>query len=347
MIGKKLFEMPFEGQLHKLTWMGFPKSSEFTPHLLNLQQNLALLAKTISKYEPVNLIVPNEETKEIAERLVEQTNVQSKFNISYILNPIFDLWLRDTGAIFVRSLEDKSKVFAVDFNFNAWGNKTKPSDDRFIAKFMIEHEKANLISTKLVLEGGAIEVDGEGTAILAESCILNDNRNPNWTKIEVEQELYKLLGIEKIIWVPGVKGMDITDGHIDLYARFVGPSSPAHVFVHLDPQDPSTQENLQIIQNSTDAKGRKLIPVILPAPDHTKIRKQLSEVKDSALSYCNYLVMNDAVVLAKFGDDETDNKVKEIMKQQFQNRTIEMIDIDYIINGGGGAHCSTQQQFTY
>lgn len=122
-------------------------------------------------------------------------------------------------------VHNESGRAAVDFNFNGWGGKQEHKSDAMVAAEVAKRAGVPTIHTELVLEGGAIEVDGRGTAIVTESCVLNDNRNRGRSKSEVEAELRRLLGLHKVIWLPGIAGMDITDGHTDFYARFAGPGS--------------------------------------------------------------------------------------------------------------------------
>jgi len=129
-----------------------------------------------------------------------------------------DLWLRDTGPTFVRG--NDGKKYGVDFNFNGWGGKQEHTQDAKVADFITNKSGAVPKSTDLTLEGGCFEVDGHGTAIITKSCVLNDNRNPDMSQSEVGEELKALLGLRKIIWLEGVRGRDITDGHTDFYARF-------------------------------------------------------------------------------------------------------------------------------
>ncbi|KAL4481637.1 hypothetical protein ABPG74_007726 [Tetrahymena malaccensis] len=339
--------MPHEDTPHLRTWMGFPNDfSIWGVNLTKVQQEIAYLAKTISKYEPVNLIVDSDTTKQLAQNLLSNVNVVSQFTINLVIQPINDLWLRDTGATFVFDLKNQ-KIGGVDFNFNGWGNKQKHNYDSNIANFITTQDQIQRITTQLVMEGGGLEVDGEGTAILAESCILNANRNPGWSKSQVEQELSYLLGIKKFIWVPGVKGAEITDGHIDFYARFVGKAHPGQVLVHMDSSDPSTQQNFNIIKSSTDARGRQLIPIPMQTPDSSKMRGTIVQGDSSAIGYCNFYLLNNAVILANFGDQAADQNAKTILQNAFPGRTIEMIAIDNIVNGGGSVHCSTQQDILY
>jgi agmatine deiminase len=198
-------------------------------------------------------------------------------------------------------------------------------------------------STSLVLEGGAVEVDGEGTAILTESCVLNDNRNPGWTHGEVEDELERLLGISRVIWLPGIAGRDITDGHTDFYARFVRPG----VVVAGRDDDPEsydydvTRQHLDILEDATDAAGRPLEVHVMPGPG--TVRAEYDN-DDFAAGYVNFYVCNGAVVMPEFGDPVADERARQTVAGLFPGRDVVQLDIDPIAAGGGGIHCTTQQQ---
>jgi len=193
------------------------------------------------------------------------------------------------------------------------------------------------------LEGGCFELDGQGTAIMTESCILNDNRNPNKGKAEVENELKKLLGLDKIIWLKGIKGKDITDGHTDFYARF---AKPGVIVVSRDMDKSSydykiTRENIEILKSSTDAKGNSLDIIILDTPWDINTKYGM---KDFAAGYVGYYVCNGAVIIQIFGDKNMDNVAKQKLAKAFPNHRIEQIAIDGIASGGGSIHCATQQE---
>ena len=193
------------------------------------------------------------------------------------------------------------------------------------------------------MEGGCIEVDGEGTGIATESCLLIKNRNPGWKKQDVEAELLATLGIEKMIWLPGVSGVDITDGHTDFYARFVKPGV-AVAWIEPDPKAPDhavTKEHLTILEAATDAEGRPLRVISLVGP--TTVRPKY-ETEDFAAGYVGYYVCNDAVILQEFGDPKADERAREQLQAAFPNRKIVTIAIDGIAAGGGSVHCATQQE---
>ncbi len=179
-----------------------------------VRRNLATVAQTIARFEPVVVCVRENEV-ELAKQYFTVLH-----NIEWFVCPLDDLWIRDYGAVFV--VNESGEKAAVDFNFNGWGEKQDCDNDAEVAARMAKLTGVELLETDICLEGGGIEIDGEGTAIITESCVLNSNRNPDWTKKECERELLEILGLEKIIWLPGVRGEDITDGHTNVRQTFAG-----------------------------------------------------------------------------------------------------------------------------
>lgn len=327
--------MPDEGAPHSATWMAFGASADiWEPHLLPVVQgNLALIAKSIAAFEPVNMLV-REEDYDLAARLCGPT-------VKLLVQPIDDLWIRDTGPVFVHNRH--GKLGGVGFNFNGWGDKQQHENDAEVAEFVSERAKAEFIRSSLILEGGGIEVDGEGTAIITESCVLNPNRNPGVSKAECERELKRLLGLEKIIWLPGIAGKDITDGHTDFYARFTHPGT---VVAGLELDSSSfdyavTRRHLEILRAATDAKGRRLKVVTLEGP--STIRQTYAS-DDFAAGYINFYVCNGAVIAPEFGDKRRDSNTRAVLQELFAEREIVQLNIDGVAAGGGGIHCATQQQ---
>lgn len=335
MRAKKTGGMPDEGEAHARTWMAFGASEDiWGRHLLpEVQRNLASIALAIAEHEPVTMLV-REEDLETAESLVGS-------RVELVVAPLDDLWMRDTGPVFVRQAD--GKMAAVNFNFNGWGKKQDFERDAHVAGFVAGRAQVPEIATDLVLEGGGIEVDGQGTAIITESCVLNSNRNPGVSKAQAEAELRRLLGLEAIIWLPGIKGKDITDGHTDFYARFAGPGV---VIAGYDPDPDSfdhlvTKRHLEILRAATDAQGRKLEVVVLEAP--STIRETFAS-DDFAAGYVNFYICNGAVLMPQFGDSRADKEAFEKLSALFPDRRVIPLDIDGIAAGGGGIHCTTQQE---
>ena len=336
MLSNSSFFMPDEAEPHLCTWMAFSASADIwgRKYASGVQDNLARIAKAIVKYEPVKMLVRKEDYKVAV--------AKCGTDVELIVYPIDDLWMRDTGCVFV--VNDAGEKAAIDFNFNGWGNKQYHSRDAKVARFVAKQSGVTLFETDLVFEGGGIEVDGQGTAIVTESCIINDNRNPGWSKADCEAELKYLLGLRKIIWLPGIRGYDITDGHTDFYARF---ARPGVVVAGYDPDPDSfdhavTKKHLEIMRSSTDADGNKLEVVVLEGPK--KIRPGYESEDDFAAGYINFYVLNGAVIAPEFGDRQADRRAKETLAELFPGRDIVQINIDEIAAGGGGIHCTTQQE---
>ncbi|WP_196159797.1 agmatine/peptidylarginine deiminase [Reinekea sp. G2M2-21] len=332
---QKTWFMPDESDPHKRTWMAFGASQKIWGRQLlpDVQRNLASIALTIAKYEPVSMLV-READMALARQLMGD-------KVELISCPLDDLWMRDTGPVFVVTANGEKA--AVDFNFNGWGKKQTFGNDAKVAAFVALRSDVPRIETNLVLEGGGIEVDGHGTAIITESCVLNKNRNPGVTKSQCEQELKRLLGLEKIIWLPGIKGKDITDGHTDFYARF---ARPGVVIAGYDPFPESfdhevTKRHLEILNQTTDANGRKIEVVVLEAP--ATVRKTFDS-EDFAAGYINFYVCNGAVIAPEFGDAVADAAAKRELQKAFPGRDVVQLNIDAIAAGGGGIHCTTQQE---
>lgn len=329
------WQMPDEGGAHRAVWMAFAaRESIWTAELRQpVQQALARIANAISVYEPVKMLV-NTEDLATARQLCGPS-------VQLIEHPIDDLWMRDTGCIFVRNA--RGARAAVSFNFNGWGNKQPHARDATVAARMAEITGLPLLSSRLVLEGGGIEVDGQGTAIITESCVLNGNRNPGVGKAQAEDELKRLLGLEKIIWLPGIAGQDITDGHTDFYARFL---KPGVVVAALDNDSRSfdyavTRRHLELLRAATDARGRALQIVTLETPG--RVRPTYAR-KDFAAGYVNFLLTDKALFLPEFGDAVADEAARAALAAQVPGHQIVQLNIDAIAAGGGGIHCTTQQE---
>ncbi|UTH74647.1 agmatine/peptidylarginine deiminase [Chromobacterium sp. IIBBL 290-4] len=330
------WRMPDEAAPHAATWMAFgAQAGIWGKRLLEpARRNLADIARAIAQFEPVRMLVPSDDLA-LARRLCGD-------GMQLIAQPLDDIWMRDSGPVFVHDAQ--GQLAGAGFNFNGWGKKQEYGWDRAAATAVCERAGVSLLKSRLVLEGGALEVDGDGAAIITESCVLNPNRNPGVSKAACEAELQRLLGVAKVIWLPGIAGRDITDGHTDFYARFIRPGV---VIASVD-SDPSSfdyavqQRHLAILRQATDAKGRRLQVVTLRGPD--QVRPDYDS-KSFAAGYVNFYVCNGAVIAPQFGDDDADGNCRDILREQFPEREIVQLNIDAIAGGGGGGiHCVTQQQ---
>ncbi|MFK3774764.1 agmatine/peptidylarginine deiminase [Pseudomonas sp. NPDC089406] len=335
--GERWF-MPDEGEPQHCAYLAFgAQDAIWEDFTADVQAALGRIARAIAVYQPVTVFCRASE-RELAEHAC------GAHNITYVETALDDIWMRDIGANLV--LDDDGALGAVDFNFNGWGNKQRHRQDAKLAATMARLAGAQYQRSELVGEGGGIEVDGHGTGIMTESCWVNGNRNPGWSKAEVEAELKARLGLRKIIWLPGIKGQDITDAHVDFYARFAGPGV---VVANLD-NDPRsydhavTRRHLEILQNATDADGRKLQVHTLSPPLKPRRSKFSQGNDDFAAGYINYFVINGAVIAPQFGDAEADEKARALLVKLYPGREVVQLEIDAIAAGGGGIHCVTHQR---
>ncbi|KAK9696548.1 hypothetical protein K7432_012411 [Basidiobolus ranarum] len=345
-----------EWESHKRTIMAWPASRYIWRNLLTgTQRNIAQLAQAISRFEPVQVLVSPDQVHHAKKVLGSKIEV--------IPIPVDDFWTRDTIPLFLTKGKD---TVGVDYNFNGWGKKIPlkyRKNDGSVSRSYLAHYKLPRFQSSLIAEGGAIETDGQGTLLLTESSIVNNNRNPGKSRKEIEATLKSELGVQKIIWLKGVKGKDITDSHVDTLARFVAPG----VVVVSRPgpakkNDPDSAiwaqqytQAMQVLTQATDAKGNRLKIIQLPEPDYEKIRGMPAEGEtdevslevfgDSFLaSYANFYIANGAIIMPEFGDVEADRAAQGILRGVFPGRQIVPLNIDYIATGGGGIHCATHDQ---
>ncbi|KXU39354.1 agmatine deiminase [Ventosimonas gracilis] len=349
------FFMPAEWQPHRQTWMLWPERPDnWRLGGKPAQAAFAAVAQAIARFEQVTVGVS----------AAQYENARARLSPAIRLVEISsdDAWVRDTGPTFVRNAA--GEVRGVDWAFNAWGGLNGglyPNwlRDEQVAQKILQIERCPRYHTPdFVLEGGSIHVDGEGTLITTEECLLNPNRNPQLSRAEIEQKLRDYLGVETIIWLPYGLFNDETDGHIDNFCCYIRPAEVLLAFTD-DPQDPNftrCQAALRVLENSQDAKGRSLtvhkmpIPGPLYATDEECAgvdRAQGSQLRDSgirlAASYVNFLIVNGGIIAPCF-DDPKDDEAKAILQRLFPAREVVMLPGREILLGGGNIHCITQQQ---
>ncbi|GAA1955944.1 agmatine deiminase family protein [Kitasatospora viridis] len=327
--------MPAESQPHTRTFMAWPALEEaWGDQLGGVRQDIAGLAQAIAGFEPVVLMARSDQA--------DQARQMCGSSVEVIELTVDDLWARDTGPTFVLGPQGLS---GVDLNFNGWGNKQTHANDSQVAQNLLAHYKIPRTQAPITGEGGGIEVDGEGTLMACESSWVNDNRNPGKSRDQIEAAFKDLFGVTKVVWVKGVAGQDITDCHIDALARF---GSTGTVLLHRpgantppDVWSQASDQALQVLNSATDAKGRSLKVVQVPEPDFNLIS---GSGKNFLATYINYYVVNGGVIVPKFGDQSADANAAGIIQDQYPGRKVVQVSIDHIASGGGGIHCSTQQQ---
>ncbi|WP_034094335.1 agmatine deiminase family protein [Streptacidiphilus albus] len=329
------YAMPAEWLPHERTFMAWPALTEvWGDQLPAVRQDIVHVAQAIAQYEPVVLMARPDQSDDAQQQLGDTVEV--------IPLPVDDLWARDTGPTFVTGPQG---LAGVDFNFNGWGNKQTHANDSLVARNLLAKYGIRRFPASIVTEGGAIEVDGQGTLMATESSMVNPNRNPGKSRDQIESELRARLGVTKVIWFQGVIGQDITDCHIDALARFVepgvvalhrpGPGTPPDIWSR------ASDQALQVLSTATDAHGRSLRVVDLIEPDFDKITGTGS---DFLATYLNYYVCNGAVIMPVFGDQSADDAAAGTLGDLHPGRDIVRVTINAIAAGGGGIHCSTQQQ---
>ncbi|MFB7409769.1 agmatine deiminase family protein [Streptomyces sp. NPDC056202] len=335
--------MPAETDQHVRTFMAWPAlSSVWSSHLGAVRRDIATVAHEISRYEPVVMLARPDQAADA--RYTCGSGAYYGIEVVEIAND--DLWIRDFGPTFVVA---PGAVAGVDTNFNGWG-KTGTSyaqpyaNDAAAAATLLGQYGIDRVRAPFVGEGGSLETDGAGTLLATVSSLVNGNRNPGMSQDQVEQGMKSVLGVDKVIWVPGLAGQDITDAHIDCLARFTAPGQ-----VILDKPGPGVdskwvavyEETRRILQDATDAQGRRLAITELPGPDRRYIR---GRGNDFLSSYTNYYTANGAVLVPQFGDGYADGVAYAILQAAYPGRNVVQLNIDNIASGGGGIHCATQSQ---
>ncbi|MGW5528630.1 agmatine deiminase family protein [Streptomyces xanthochromogenes] len=326
------FRMPAEWTEHERCLMAWPTRGDLWGAVLEqAKQEYAQVARAIAGFEPVTMVAPPGHGEEARTRCGEGVDV--------IELPLDDSWFRDSAPIFV--LDPDGHRVGVDFRFNAWGRKHHPydADDR-LGALLLEHLGEAGIRSEMILEGGAITVDGEGTLITTEQCLLHPNRNPGLTRDEIEAELKTRLGVTKVVWLPYGGLLDTeTDGHVDGVCAFVAPGK---VVVQL-PDDPAHPDyarmraNRAILEVTPDAQGRTLEIVDLPQSAFTDVDGAPVEV-----GYLNFYVANGGVVVPVAGLPQ-DAEALAVIAAACPDRKVVGVPTTALAHGGGGIHCITQQ----
>lgn len=330
------YRMPAEWQPHAATWLSWPRPEgiSFPDRYAETLPTLGEMVRTLAPYERVDINVRDEEVEAVARQAIGDTG-----NVFYHYIPSYEHWCRDHGPIFVKHGHE---LAIVDWDYNAWGSKYPPyDDDDAVPRRVAELLGLPVFSPGIVMEGGALDVNGEGTLLTTESCLLNPNRNPHLNQQQIEQHLRDYLGVTNILWLgDGIDGDD-TDGHVDDLARFVNPTTVVTV-VEQDPQDDnywSLQENRKRLRAMRDQDGNPLQVVELPMPGVIEYDGQRLPA-----SYANFYVANGAVLLPTYRNQKTDAAAMETLQKLFEDRRVVGIDSTNLIWGLGSFHCLTQQQ---
>ncbi|MET9922415.1 agmatine deiminase family protein [Streptomyces sp. NPDC006435] len=327
--------MGAEWESHARTFMSWPAlESVWDENLRYVREDIARVARAVAEYEYVVMLAGPDQQK-AAQKACGR-------GVEVIPLAVDDLWARDTVPVFV---EQDGDVVGVDFNFNGWGNKQVHTNDAQVGRTLLAKYDIPRRTAPLVAEGGSFETDGEGTLLITESSIVNDNRNRGRSRDRIEAELKQTLGIKKVIWLAGVRGQDITDAHVDSLVRFTEPGvvllDMAHPDTPADSWSRAADQAKAVLSEATDARGRPFEIVELPQPDLYEIT---GEGDDFVSTYANFYIANGSVFLPEFGDRKADKRARSILQEHFPGRDIVQVRIDTIASGGGGIHCSTHDE---
>lgn len=326
------WRMPAEWEPHERCVMAWPVREDFWgPHLEEARDEYTATVEAISAFEPVTLLT-NPGTR-------DQVRRQVPGSVEVWEIPIDDSWARDSGPII--TVADENGRSGADFAFNSWGGKYAPWDkDAASAALILERLGIPRRPSSMVLEGGAITVDGAGTLVTTEQCLLHENRNPSMTREGIEHELAANLGVSEVVWLPwGLAEDHDTDGHVDGVAAYL---APGRLLVQTckdraNPNHERLQQNCEVLRAATDAAGRPYELVELPLLPHVDFHGSPLE-----MTYVNLYVANGGVVVPVADTDE-DQDALAIIRRAFPDREVVGVRSRAIAYGGGGTHCITQQ----
>ena len=324
---------PAEWAPHRAMWLGFPSHADlWLENLEEAQAEVAALAGALARpgRERVRLMTVGEEAAAAARRLIGAAP-----GIEIVPGRFGDIWLRDTGPIFL------GPAHAAGFRFNGWGGKYILEGDDEVAGQIADHAGAALARHDFVLEGGAVDHDGAGTVLTTRQCLLNANRNTGWDASRAEAALGEALGARKVLWLGEGLMNDHTDGHVDNLARFVAPGVVVCPmgFGSGDPNAGAYNAAAQTLAGMTDAEGRRLKVLRIPSPGRI-----LNEDGEAiAASHMNFLIANGAVIVPAY--EETASRLAaEALEELFPGREVISLFSRAILTGGGSFHCITQQE---
>lgn len=335
------YRMPAEWEKHDAVWLAWPYDpTTFPDRVEKAEEVYCQIIEAIHQSEAVNLFVRDSGMRAKVEGLLETRNVNLG-RINFFIFDYADVWIRDYGPIFLIN-ENKRKLAMVHWIFNAWGGKYEElMKDSIIPSVINGKMKLDYFEPRTVLEGGSVDVNGRGTLLTTEQCLLNKNRNPHLNKEEIEKYLRDYFGASHVIWLKeGIVGDD-TDGHIDDIARFVDSRTVlcAYEDDETDENHPILKENYERLLESKDQDGDALNIVKLPMPGFVGDEK----VGRLPASYANYYVGNKVVLVPVF-EHENDAKALRIIHEAFPKRKIVGINCRDLVYGLGAIHCITQQQ---
>jgi agmatine deiminase len=342
------YTMPDESSIHEGTWLQWPHHYQYGITYRNsLDSTWIAMTKELIQSEKLHIVAYDEIEKTRIINLLKQNSILTS-DIDFLIQKTDDVWARDNGPIYVK--DSTGNLVILDWGFNGWGKKNNES-------VPIQYNNCNKIPTAIafyqnipsvnlqnvmVAEGGAFEVDGEGTFMATKSSVLNKNRNPKLNQIQAEEILKKFLGITNFIWLEGREGLDVTDQHIDGFARFGNNST----IVTMNESDLLEWQVKQTdINKLYNAKNKDGVPYTFLKVPLTKFNVKTTNGKDLGYqgSYVNYYTANTVVLVPNY-NDPNDEIANSIIQSIYPTRKVIGIDVRNLYEHGGMIHCVTQQQ---
>ncbi len=328
--------VPAEWAPHRAMWLGFPSHAQlWEGDLAEAQAEVAALARALAGPggERVRLMTGSPDGE--ADARAQLAGVEG---VEIVPGAFGDIWLRDTGPIFATSPEGPR---AQAFMFNGWGGKYRLEHDDKVASQIAQAAGVALAANDFILEGGAVDHDGEGTVLTTCQCVLNPNRNPGWTQAVAEAAFAQALGAKKVLWLGDGLANDHTDGHVDNLARFVAPGVVACpvAFGRGDPNAKAYDDAARRLASMTDAAGRALQVIRIPSPGWIKG----PENRAAPASHMNFLIANQAVIVPIYAE-RSGAFALEAFEHLFPGRDVIGLPSSAILTGGGSFHCITQQE---
>jgi len=327
--------IPAEWTLHRAMWVGWPSHADlWEDNLEPAQAEVEALVRALAGpgREQVKLMVGNDEALADA-----QARFADVAGVTVVAGRFGDIWLRDTGPIF-----GAGSASAQAFVFNGWGGKYDLPHDDEVADQIGEQTGVALTRHDFILEGGAVDHDGEGTVLTTRQCVLNPNRNTGWTQEAAEAAFAQALGATKVLWLGDGLLNDHTDGHVDNLARFVAPGVVACP-IGFGPKDPNADvydETAQALSAMADAAGRPIKVLRIPSPGLVLDEDE----RPIPASHMNFLIADGAVVVPTYGNDMAARLACEALATVFTDREIIPLPSTAILSGGGSFHCISQQE---
>ena len=338
------YAFPAEWRRHAATWISWPRPEgiSFPGFYHRAIEDVTGVIAAIARHEPVRINVPNLNYERIVRARLAAAGVPAR-RVGVFHIPTNECWTRDHGPAFVqRTRRGRTETAIVDWGFNAWGGKYPPWDaDDAVPTRVAQALGLPVFHTPLVMEGGAIDVNGAGTLLTTTSCLLHPNRNAGVPQAEIERHLRAWYGQRHVVWLgEGIAGDD-TDGHVDDLARFVGPRTVVTA-VEADLRDANyrvLRANRRALDRARDADGRPFDVIELPMP-----RPVVHEGLRLPATYVNFLFVNGGLLVPTFGDRTNDRRALATLQRALPRRRVIGVDCRALIWGLGAIHCLTQQQ---